>query len=481
MSVEILGDGAIGLSRQSIIVSAGLEDYNYGVEVKKSTEPPYINVDFTQTPWSPWGGNNLMPKEIADDIENCGVLAAALDAKARIGTGKGIEPFLLMDIKDGKEQLEWVNDPEILDWLELNDSFSYGLDSSYDTHTYGWSCGSYILNRGRNKIYRVKRHDVYEARLEKMDQRTGIINNMYLCADWGFAPGTAYDPTKQARIALLEEGNELGDLEMRVANNKLGLEYGFMNRTLRNGRKYYPIPLYRSSKIWIKIARSVPLDKIAMFKNQITIKYVVVIHPKFWEDKFGQLDWNKYTPEEKTRKREEYYDKIDGWLTGTDNAYKSLFTGGFLNEETGKFTPYVEVQEITDKLKDGKFLPDSGAAVSEILFALMINPALMGAGSPNGGQAYGSQSHGSNVRETYLSTIMLMESERRQNASVFNVVKKFNGWSKRLEVKRTFVPTVPLGAPTPESKIITPRLVFRNPAGILTTLDTGKSTKSETT
>jgi hypothetical protein len=481
MAVEIIGNSDIGLSSRSIIVSAGLEDYNYGTEAKKATDAPIINIDFSQTPWSPWGSTNLMPKEIADDIENCGVLAAALDAKARIGTGKGIEPFLLMDIKDGKEQLEWINDAEILDWLELNDSFAFGLDSSYDTHAYGWNCGSYVLNRGRNKIYRVKRHDVYEARLEKIDKVSRLINNLYLSADWGCVPGSAYNPNNQARIPLLEEGNELDDLQNRIANNKNNLEYAFMKRTLRNGRKYYPIPLYRSSKIWIKIARSVPLDKIAMFKNQITLKYVVIIHPKFWEDKFGQLEWNKYTPQERTQKREDYYDKIDAWLTGTDNAYKSLFTGGFLNEENGKFTPYVEVQEITDKLKDGKFLPDSGAALSEVLFALMINPALMGAGSPGGGSAYGSQSHGSNVRETYLTTIMLMESERRQNASVFNVVKKFNGWSKRLEVERTIVPTVALGAPTPQSKKITPRLVFRNPAGILTTLDTGKSTKSETT
>jgi hypothetical protein len=131
-------------------------------------------------------------------------------------------------------------------------------------------------------------------------------------------------------------------------------------------------------------------------------------------------------------------------------------------------------------LTDGKLLPDSGAANSEILFALMINPALMGAGNP-GGKAYGDTSGGSNVRESFLVQIMIMEAERRLNASVFNVIKKFNGWSERLEKKPTVVPMVGAGPVTPQSRIVTPRLVFRHPTGLLTTLDTGKSTKSETT
>lgn len=139
--------------------------------------------------------------------------------------------------------------------------------------------------------------------------------------------------------------------------------------------------------------------------------------------------------------------------------------------------PYVEITAIDQKIPGGEFLPDSGAANSEILFALMINPAMMGAGNP-GGKAYGDTSGGSNVRESFLVQIMVMEAERRLNASVYNIVKKFNGWSKKLEQSRTIVSGT--GASTPQSKIVKPRLVFRYPTGLLTTLDTGKSTKTET-
>lgn len=478
MAIDFYGDIAVSSKSGSVFLALGIDDTQ--PTQRDGVASPVKSVTMgsgNNPPWAFWGDDNLLPAVIAEDIENIGVLDAALDAKGRIGTGKGIQPFLLMNITtDGKEELEWVNDTEILDWLELNESFEYGIDSVYDKLGYGWNCGSYILNRGQKKVYRVKRHDVYEARLEKKENASLLIKNLYLSADWSKASG-AYDTSKQVRIEMLEEGNELADLNDRIANNSSKLEFAYAQRTIRNGRHYYPQPTYRSNRAWLKIARSVPAFKLAMFRHQITLNYQIIIHPKFWEDKAGQLEWSKYTTAEKKNVQEEYYDKIDAWLSGENKAYKSLFTGGFVDYE-GKFTPYVEVKVIDDKMKDGKFLPESGAAIAEILFALMINPALMGAGNP-GGNAYGDTSGGSNVRETFLVQLMLMEAERKSNAGTLNVVKNFNGWSQRLEVEKKSMPTAGAGEPTPQSKIIKPRLVWRYPSGLLTTLDTGKSTKPE--
>ena len=59
-----------------------------------------------------------------------------------------------------------------------------------------------------------------------------------------------------------------------------------------------------------------------------------------------------------------------------------------------------------------------------------------------------------------------------------NLVKKFNGWDKRLEKERSVVGMYSPGI-TSEKKVI-PRLVFRYGSSILTTLDTGGSTKPVT-
>lgn len=409
----------------------------------------------SQSEWALWGSDNLLPVQMADNIENCGVLSAALDAKARIAAGKGIQPFFLENVgDDGKEELKWVNDAEILDWLEENSVFDLGLDFSYDRSGYGWRTGSFMLNRTKDKIARVFRKDVYECRLQKKNDK-GIIENLIMCGDWPQYNSTALDTKHHIKVPALLEGFELADLNLRAASSSYSnLEFAFIDRRLRNGRQYYPLPLWYAARKWVEVARAIPSQKTAMFKNQITLKYLVTISEKYWNKTFP--GFASFDIEKKKQIVDETYANIDDCLSGNDNAYKSIFASTSFDPISGKEIPDVQIENIDDKVKDGKMLPESAAANSEILFALMINPSLMGAGAPGG--PYANNAGGSNVRENYLIQMMIMEEERKMNSSYMNVVKHFNGWSKKYADKR---------------------LVFRYQSSLLTTLDTGKSTKAE--
>ena len=404
----------------------------------------------TPTAYAYWGNNNDLPTKMAKDIEECGVLNAGLDAKARIAVGKGITPFFLLSTDpDGKEVLESVNDPEINDWFEINDSFGFSINSCFDLFGYGWTVSQMLLSRNRKKINRIKRTDVVECRLQKKDN-SGVINNVYLSDDWQCNNAITSEYVKS--IAILNEGAELNDLVERSA----GYEFAIINRNMRNGRQYYPPPLWYSAKNWVDIAKSVPKMKTALFNNQMTIKYLVTISMNYW--KRIHQKWDTYTPEKRQAVMDAKLDEIDKYLTGNENQYKSIFANSYIDPVTKQEVADIKIDVLDDKVKDGKLLPDSAAANSEILFALNVNPALFGAGQPEG--AYSNNAGGSNIREAFMMQLMLLEWERRQNARLFNVVKKYNGWSDRLES---------------ENK----RLVFRYPSGLLTTLDTGKSTKPE--
>jgi hypothetical protein len=209
------------------------------------------------------------------------------------------------------------------------------------------------------------------------------------------------------------------------------------------------MPTWYAAKKWVDIAMGVPDMKAAMFENNIRLKYVVIVYDEYWDLVYGS-QWAAFTPEEKQQKQEELFQSIDDWLVGSQNAYKSVYIPGKLDNVTGKGMQYIEIKPIDDNTKQGELLPDSAAANSEILFALMMNPALMGADTP-GGPYSGGAGSGSNIREAALVQVMIQEFERQQISRILNIVKKVNGWPADI--------------------------VWRFPGLVLTTLDTGKSTK----
>lgn len=128
-----------------------------------------------------------------------------------------------------------------------------------------------------------------------------------------------------------------------------------------------------------------------------------------------------------------------------------MFTSRWMGPD-GTIINGIEIIALDDKIKDGKLLPDSAGANSEIAFALKMNTAIAGVTMPGTGSNV-SNGGGSNIREAYLVQVMLMEAERRISSRMLNIVKKYNGWMPGK------------------------RLVFRFPNQILTTLDKGKNTE----
>jgi hypothetical protein len=92
-----------------------------------------VGDDFTVqneiTPWVLWNAqNNSEPVDIKGDIENTPSLRALIEVQARLAVGKGIDAFLMVDKdNEGNEKLEWVDDNEINDWLEENETYSQQL------------------------------------------------------------------------------------------------------------------------------------------------------------------------------------------------------------------------------------------------------------------------------------------------------------------------------------------------------------------
>ncbi|HOW32780.1 MAG TPA: hypothetical protein PLP88_14545, partial [Bacteroidales bacterium] len=183
------------------------------------------------------------------------------------------------------------------------------------------------------------------------------------------------------------------------------------------------------------------------YSNQITWKYHVKIPYAFWDRKFPAGEYATKTARQTAI--EDYMDAIEDNLTSPDNAAKAIFTFYEINPVNGKAEEQWIIEPVQNKLSSEQDLISSAAANSEILFALMINPNVMGAGMPGG--TYAGNQGGSNIREAFLVNIANAWVDRQNILDPLETFLRFNGMSDDVELR------------------------FRNT--ILTTLDTGSGTE----
>lgn len=405
--------------------------------------------------WALWGSGNLEPVTLAALINTVAVLSGTLKSKVRMAIGKGLEPFLLTSVdSEGNEQLEHISDPEITAWLQVNKVYKYSYETIYNLLAYGWAATQIVLSNDRKTINRIKATDTYTARLKKKNA-AGFIETMYMHADWNNMVATSAQDKAIVQVPLLKEDYELEDLQERTT----GAEFAMLHRFITDGAQYYPAPLWKSAQKWAEVSQSVPAFKKALNTNQMSIKYLIHISDKYWETHYK--NWKTFTAEEKDAEIEVKYNEINTWLVGEANTGKSIIAGTYYDPHTKQEIKDITIEVIDDKFKDGKYLPDGAAGDKQIMFALIYNPAIAGANLFGDGASGGGGS-GSDIREAFLVQLMLMHAERTMNLEVFDLVKQYNGWAERLETGGK-------------------QLVFRYKSGLLTTLDTGGSTKPATT
>ena len=97
-----------------------------------------------------------------------------------------------------------------------------------------------------------------------------------------------------------------------------------------------------------------------------------------------------------------------------------------------------KIEVIDNKLNNTAYLPDSQAANSEILFAIGVDPCLIGAGNP--GEAIGAGS-GSDKREAYWMLNADMGTDRSVSLAPLYFIRDFNKWDPAIQFDYVTVDT----------------------------------------
>jgi len=119
-----------------------------------------------------------------------------------------------------------------------------------------------------------------------------------------------------------------------------------------------------------------------------------------------------------------------------------------INHVNGKPEVQGIIKTLENKLGIEQNLVTSAAANSEIMFAMMVNPNVMGAGMPGG--TYAGNQGGSNIREAYLVNIANCWLDRQNILDPIELFSRFNGGDENTEwrFRNTVLTTLDTGAGT---------------------------------
>jgi len=393
-----------------------------------------------------WGTGNNFPDTAIATISKVGVLNTGLKFTRNFTLGQGIYPCLVVDYDDkGNEVLKKANDKLLSVFANSRMVRKYMAKSCRDLFKLGPGFVQLIMNEAGDKIVGINPINARYCRLSVADPKTGVIEKCVVSGKWPDTPGegeyTVYD--------VLDEYDPLADLQRRRWGKKTaGKSFIYVIRDSWSNNEYYPEPLWYAAYLagWVDIALQVPAFLKKAYANQITWKWHIQIPYAFWDKKFPATDFK--SPDERKAAIESYMDAIEENLCGVENADKPIFTFFEINPTNGKAEEQWIIKPLENKLSNEQNLITSAAANSEIMFAIMVNPNVMGAGMPGG--TYAGNQGGSNIREAFLVNIANAWLDRQDLLDPIELVHRYNGGDERIEwrFRNTILTTLDTGAGT---------------------------------
>lgn len=434
-----------GFRLSTIGASTGKKtDETKPVRTKEKNENK-ITVGDNYTIWS-WGEGNDYPT-IADAlIEKTGVLRAGLKYRMNLTIGSGIYPVTVDGYtENGAEQLTVSTDKDIKKLVKSRMVRQYMTSAMRDKLRLGMAFPEFIMNEKGDKIAAIHCINAKYVRFCEKD-KNGLIKHAVVSGNWPDKP----EGDNLEIVEVLDPFDPLADLERRkLAATTAGKKFIYPLFDPISNNEYYTTPDWDTARQsgWIDIANQVPKFLTSMYSNQMTIKYHVRIPYAYWEKKFPRSGYK--TTQEREKAIQDFLDKIEARLCDTENARKAIFTMFEINNQ-GKAEEKWEIDVLDDKFTNEQQLVTSASANTEILFSILVNPAVVGS-MPSGGGPYQTQSGGSNIREAFLVNLALAWIDRQDILDPLETMISFNFGEKNdieLRFKNVFLTTLDTGGGT---------------------------------
>jgi len=393
-----------------------------GAKPSKDVEENLLYMNADKIAW--WGDDNLFPQNVQRDVEKSTIVLPTIEKQVAALYGGGLE-YGHEIIESGQEtRFERIVDPEIEDFLECINTpvfFRDTIDHFYFLRNF---FPEMILSKNRQKIAHLSALDASWCRWEKRERGDLVSKHLLYSAEWE----DGLHNNKHDKIKVIDPGFYPVD---SLRNRKDGYKYVYPMSWTKRGRSYYSLASWNGIRAggWLETVLEIPTFKLALMKNQSTIKYQIVMKDRYWEWKYPGFMSMK--PEQRKKCMEEEAKYWATTLSSSENAGKNIMTTDLWNEQKQTYDTGVTVTAIDNKIKDGLHIEDSQEAVAHIQIALGWDSAIIGRGPGKNANSSGSGSDKAAALQNYLA---LTQPHRDLIMSPLHFIASFNGWKERLNV-----------------------------------------------
>ncbi|UOR06742.1 hypothetical protein MUN82_06485 [Hymenobacter aerilatus] len=373
-----------------------------------------------------WGDANDFPQQVIKSINSNTILPAVLDWKTRAVYGGGVVYGRVTGFdKDGNEQFQRVHLPEVETFFRRSNIKRYAFESLQNIFTFANGFPELILSRDRSTITSLSTPDSAFYRFSVPTLKMPVPEWGYISANWPDAqPGDGYT----TRVPVLDP---YGDAVQALRQDKRGFKFIYPLALPSPGQSLYQLAAWNSIRKsgWLDVAQAIPEFKAAMFKNQLTIKYLIEADIRYWQWKYP--DWDTLQQDQRRVIIDEELAAFEDTMAGNAGAGKTVMSVTIPDPQTGQQISVFKITAIDDKIKSGLHIEDSQEASSHIYTALSVDPTLVGI-SPGKGMGAGS---GSDKRVAFNTFISTHRFHQDLVLEPLYLVRDYNGWPADLEFR----------------------------------------------